>query len=207
MKAKKARRLLFSIGGAGAEGQIAVEIINRYASDIREGKIKMFINCGDHQNIFQLMLNTLKLNNISHTIINEWNEVEKINTELFKHIEPSAVSLFYNSNIFAAIYTINLLMRHSDILICKPSEFSFYPIPKLLVKRVGGHEAWGAIHSSEIGDGTIECETLPHTFQALELLTNEEFMLEMFCENIIKHNKIGTYNGAYNAIKLATQKK
>ena len=50
-------------------------------------------------------------------------------------------------------------MRCSDVLITKPSELAFYPIPKLMIKRVGGHEAWGAIRAAEIGDGTYECST------------------------------------------------
>lgn len=51
------------------------------------------------------------------------------------------------------------------MLVTKPSELSFYPAPKLFIKRVGGHEMWGAIHSAEIGDGTLECRDVSHTLQ------------------------------------------
>ena len=32
----------------------------------------------------------------------------------------------------------------ADILCCKPSELAFYPVPKLMIRRVGDHEAHSA---------------------------------------------------------------
>ena len=32
----------------------------------------------------------------------------------------------------------------ADILCCKPSEMAFYPLPKLMIRRVGDHEAHSA---------------------------------------------------------------
>lgn len=32
----------------------------------------------------------------------------------------------------------------ADILCCKPSELAFYPLPKLMIRRVGDHEAHSA---------------------------------------------------------------
>ena len=61
----------------------------------------------------------------------------------------------YHKDIFEAVYSTNLIMRVMDLIVTKPSELSYYPIPKFFIKRVGGHEAYGAIHSSEIGDGTL----------------------------------------------------
>ncbi len=51
-----------------------------------------------------------------------------------------------------------------NVLVTKPSELAFYPVPKLFIKRVGGHEQWGAIHSAEIGDGTLECRDMLSLF-------------------------------------------
>ena len=118
----------------------------------------------------------------------------------------SGIHAFYNEDIFAAVYSSNLLMRSCDILITKPSELAFYPVPKLLIKRVGGHEAWGAVRAAEVGDGTIECETVSRTLQMLDLMLNSDEILTMLCDNIIKANKIGLYNGAYKAVELATRK-
>lgn len=35
-------------------------------------------------------------------------------------------------------------MPVADILCCKPSELAFYPLPKLMIRRVGDHEAHSA---------------------------------------------------------------
>jgi hypothetical protein len=94
-------------------------------------------------------------------------------------------------------------MRSADVLVTKPSELSFYPIPKLFIKRVGGHEQWGAVHSAEIGDGTLECRDIPHTIQMLDMFLRDEDFIGNMCENIVKNKKHGIYNGAYNVVEAA----
>ena len=89
----------------------------------------------------------------------------------------------------------------------KPSELAFYPIPKIFDERVGAHEAWGAIRSAELGDGTIETRTIPRTLQAIDLMTKETDLMEMFCDMIVKNKSIGLYDGAYKCVELATGKK
>ena len=66
---------------------------------------------------------------------------------------------------------------------------------------------WGAIRGAEIGDGTVEVRTIPETLQAIDLLTNEEDLLEMYCDMIVKNKSIGIYDGAYKSVELATGKK
>ena len=80
-------------------------------------------------------------------------------------------------------------------------------MPKLFIKRVGGHERWGAIHSAEIGDGTLECEDIAHTFQMVELFMNDDNLLKDMCENIIKNKQLGIYDGAYKVVELAMKSK
>ena len=98
---------------------------------------------------------------------------------------------------------LNLLMRASDILVTKPSELSFYPIPKLMIKRVGGHEAWGAVRAAEIGDGTVECESTELAVQMLQLLLDSDSMLKQMNGYIQRAHQSGIYNGAYKAVALA----
>ena len=113
---------------------------------------------------------------------------------------------FYHADIFKAVYTTNLLMRSCDVLVTKPSELAFYPVPKLFIKRVGKHEMWGAIHSAEIGDGTLECRDIPHTIQMLEQFLKTDLLNEM-CENIVANKKAGIYDGAKKVVELAVAMK
>ena len=89
------------------------------------------------------------------------------------------------------------------MLVTKPSELAFYPVPKLFIKRVGGHERWGAIHSAEIGDGTLECEDIAHTLQMVELFMDDDNLLKDMCGNIVRNKKMGIYDGAYKVVELA----
>jgi hypothetical protein len=98
-------------------------------------------------------------------------------------------------------------MRVMDVMITKPSELAFYPVPKIMNERVGGHEMWGAIRSAELGDGTVEVRTIPHTLQAIDLLTQDNDLLTLFCDCIVKNKSIGVYDGAYKCVELATGKK
>jgi hypothetical protein len=94
-------------------------------------------------------------------------------------------------------------MRSCDVLVTKPSELSFYPVPKLFIKRIGGHEQWGAIHSAEIGDGTLECRDIPHTLQMIRLFKDDNCTLKDMCENIVRNKSMGIYDGAYEVVKIA----
>jgi hypothetical protein len=97
-------------------------------------------------------------------------------------------------------------MRAADVMITKPSELAFYPVPKLFIQRVGKHEAWGAIHGSEIGDGTLETASEPSLRQALRLLIEEDDLIELYCGNIIRNARAGVYDGAYHAVQYALER-
>jgi len=203
---KKARRLLMTIGGAGAEGKTYLGLIDSIIPQIKEGKVKVCINTGDHKEVFEMIKKELAGRDLSFDSYTEWEDIVRAANSAITEDLPE-LTLFHNPDIFAAVYTTNLLMRSADILIAKPSEFSYYPIPKLFVKRVGGHEAWGAIRSSELGDGTIECENMEYARQVLNLMINEDDILTMQCEAIKKLHTLGMYNGAYNVVKLAIGEK
>jgi len=94
-------------------------------------------------------------------------------------------------------------MRQCDILVTKPSELAFYPVPKLLIRRVGAHEAYGALRSSEIGDGTIECRTFKQATEMIDMLMSEKSNITDMCKNIIKANRIKIYDGGYEVVKAA----
>ena len=94
-------------------------------------------------------------------------------------------------------------MRYSDILVTKPSELVFYPIPKVFMRHIGGHEAYGAIHGSEIGDSTFECSRINKLKEMLSrLLSDKEILIHMI-DRINELNKEHYYDGAYECVKLA----
>ncbi len=196
-------RFLLTIGGAGAQKEIFAAIIKRLIPAIRKKKAALYVNVGDYKNVWeQLLIDIPELKELSTEHFDDWSETKSF-AEKALDGEVSGIHGFWHSNIFEAVYCTNLLMRSCDVLVTKPSELSFYPIPKLFIKRVGGHERWGAIHSAEIGDGTLECEDIAHTIQMVELFMEDDKLLKDMCGNIVRNKKTGIYDGAYKVVELA----
>ncbi|HAE21424.1 MAG TPA: hypothetical protein DCG47_03750, partial [Spirochaetaceae bacterium] len=120
--------------------------------------------------------------------------------------DVKGVHVFLHDSFFAAVYATNILMRAADIMITKPSELAFYPVPKLFIQRVGKHEAWGAIHGSEIGDGTLETSSDASLRQALRLLIEDDDLIKLYCGNILRNKAAGFYDGAYHAVQYALER-
>ncbi len=200
-------RFLLTIGGAGAQRELFSAIIKHLIPAIKEKKAALYVNVGDYKNVWTELTNEIpELEGLSTTHFGNWDETVKF-CEKAVDGAVSGVHAFWHENIFEAVYCTNLLMRSADVIATKPSELVFYPMPKLFLRHIGGHERWGAIHSAEIGDGTLECEDIPHTLQMFDMFMNESFLLNQMCETIKANNSIGVYDGAYNAVKLAMEMK
>lgn len=203
MKKGEAMRFLLTIGGAGAQKEIFAAIIRALLPAVREKKAALYVNVGDYPHVWRELLKEIpQLRKVSRTHYNEW---EKTCTFCEDALDGRVIGVhaFCHDNIFEAVYVTNLLMRSCDVLVTKPSELAFYPVPKLFIRRIGGHEKWGAIHSAEIGDGTIECEDIPHVLQMIDLFRGDSSLLEGMCENICANKEMGIYDGAYRAVKAA----
>ena len=199
----KPMRFLLTIGGAGAQKEIFAAIINELMPEIQRKKAMLYVNIGDYQNVWEDLKKMVPgIESIATTHFNDWNETVAFCNEAMEN-DVSGIHLFCHENIFEAVYATNLLMRSCDVLVTKPSELAFYPVPKLFIKRIGGHEQWGAIHSAEIGDGTLECRDIPHTLQMIRLFLEDNTTLKDMCENIIRNKSLGIYDGAYEVVRIA----
>lgn len=198
-------RFLFTIGGAGAQGDFIAQIIKTLIPYVEKNQACIYINCGDYENVWEFLQK--KLPEIkAQTHFDNWQEeLDFANKAILGNDEQSGkgIHVFCNKDIFAAVYITNLLMRATDVLATKPSELAFYPVPKLFIRRIGGHEMWGAIHSSELGDGTIECETSDYACSVAKLLIENPNIIEKMCDSIMELNNQKIYNGAYKAVELA----
>ena len=203
IQAKAPRRLLISVGGAGAQQGLIAAILQELMPRLREKSVTLFLNFGDHRRIYDAVMAAVPGALELATRHTDWLETAWFAENAAADNLPGGLHTFLNNDIYAAVYTTNLLMRASDVLLTKPSELAYYPIPKLFLERVGGHEAWGAIRASELGDGTQECDSLPLTLQTLRLLIDEDDLLSMLCDGIIKLDGMGVYHGAYRAVELA----
>lgn len=202
---KQAKRILLTVGGAGAQREIFAEIIKKLLPRVERNEVVLMINVGDHRKVWEGLIQDIpELKALSQMVFNDWKRTQDFANQALNS-EVKGIHVFFNEDIFAAVYSSNLLMRSADILVTKPSELAFYPVPKLMIKRVGGHEAWGAVRAAEIGDGTVECESVALTVQMLDLMLDEDDILTSMCESILKANDNGVYDGAYKVVELAVK--
>jgi hypothetical protein len=200
-------RILLTVGGAGAQGEIYAKIIRQLLPRVQKNQVTLLINVGDHKSVWESLVHEIpEIAGEAVTYFDAWEQTCNFAANALVGM-VGGIHVFYHQNLFAAVYTTNLLMRPCDLMVSKPSELAFYPVPKLMLQRLGGHEAWGAIRTAELGDGTIECETLERTLQMLELLLEEPEILDSMNQHIQKANQIGVYNGAYEVVKLAIKSK
>lgn len=199
----KPMRFLLTIGGAGAQKEIFAAIIKYLLPMIKENKAALYVNVGDYKNVWDDLITEIpEMKSASTEHFNEFEATTKFAEDALTG-DVTGIHGFYHENIFEAVYCTNLLMRSCDVLVTKPSELAFYPVPKLFIKRVGKHEMWGAIHSAEVGDGTLECRDIPHTLQMIDLFMQDEKLLTEMCESIKLNKSIGLYDGAYKVVELA----
>jgi hypothetical protein len=103
------------------------------------------------------------------------------------------------------VATTDILCNVSDVLACKPSELAFYPIPKLMIRRVGDHEQFSALRASELGDGNLEACEIEDCLEYVELFMKKELLTSMNVA-IVKNNQIGIYDGCKIAIRIALER-
>jgi hypothetical protein len=200
------RRFLMTMGGAGAQVMRFADIARNCKDAVAAGKVSLLINMGDHKGRWADLEAMFRKDGIEWTMHSDWDETRAFVADAEKKA-VRGVHVFLHEEFYCAVYATNILMRVSDIMITKPSELSYYPVPKLFIQRVGRFEAWGAIRGAEIGDGTIETASYSGLHRTLKLLIEDVDLPSLYCKQIMRNNRDGIYNGAYNAIKLAVERK
>jgi hypothetical protein len=203
MRSGEPRRFLLTMGGAGAQRELFKAIVDHMVPMVRSGEATLLVNLGDHRENWDWLEAELGAIRDEVHLHTTWDAARQLADEI-RGSSVSGIHAFVFDNTFHAVYATNYLMRVIDVMITKPSELAFYPVPKIFNERVGGHEAWGAIRSAEVGDGTVETRTIPETLHAIDLLAREQDLLTMYAGGIVKNKSIGIYDGAYKSVALAT---
>ena len=163
----------------------------------------MIINFGDHLDMWDVFKRQIpEIEAICQPFFDDYAGLHIWTDTLDRVLDPGVYAVC-NKDIFEAVYSTNLLMRKCDVLITKPSELSFYPVPKLMMRHIGGHEVYGAIHAQEIGDSTFECENAKSLCEMIDTLINDRKILTVMRDQIKMLKEHGIYNGGYEVVKLA----
>ena len=198
----KPLRILMTVGGAGAGFDMYLAMVRHLLPYVEQGKVALFINFGDHQDVYDKMMASLG-NVQTHNFFDQYADLRRFAAEI-KESDVKGIYAICNKNIFEAVYSTNLLMPVSDILVTKPSELAYYPIPKVFMKHIGGHEVYGAINGREKGDSTFECPTAQSINEMFDRLLSDPEILAHMCDRIDELKAQGYYDGAYECVRLAT---
>lgn len=196
-------RFLMTVGGAGAGADLYLAMTEHLMKYVKQGKASLMINFGDHLTMWDLFNKKIQgFEKECTTFFDKYEELESWTAGLDRQAGAGIIAIC-NKDIFEAVYSTNLLMRKCDVLVTKPSELSFYPVPKLMMRHIGGHEVYGAIHAQEIGDSTFECETAGALCDMIDTLINDKDILRTMCRRIQILKEQGIYDGGYRVVRLA----
>ena len=198
----KPMRILLSVGGAGAGEKQFLAMLEHLLPLTKNGKVALFLNLGDHKAMYDKLV--AKLPELS-SATKFFNEYEKLQSFVEDMGEVKGVYLVQNDDIFEAVYSTNLLMRRIDLMVTKPSELVFYPVPKIFQRHIGGHEVYGGIYGEQLGDATYECPDAKSMNRMLDALIEDRVLYKSLCKRIMTLKEQGVYNGGYEAVKLAVK--
>ena len=200
----KPLRILMTVGGAGAGFDMFLAMVKHLLPYVKENKVSLFINFGDHKDVYDKLVK--KVDGITtNNFFNNYEGLKQLISNI-KEGEAKGIYCIYSQNIFEAVYSTNLLMPVCDLLVTKPSELAYYPIPKLFMKHIGGHEVYGGINGREYGDSLPECPTKKEINAMLDRVISDKELIPHLCDRIDQLKKDGHYNGAYECVKLAVGK-
>ena len=194
-------RFLMTVGGAGAGFDQFLAMVKHLIPYVEQGKAAVFLNFGDHENVYDKMQKALG-NVPVRRFFNDYGAL-KTYAGTLREGRADGITAVCDRDIFKAVYATNLLMPACDVLITKPSELAYYPIPKLFMKHIGGHEVYGAVSSQELGDGTFECGTVRSANAMIDRLISDPEILIHMCRRIDELKEQGYYDGAYACVRLA----
>ncbi|MBO4583826.1 MAG: hypothetical protein J5756_02030 [Clostridia bacterium] len=200
----KPLRILLTVGGAGAGGGMFAAMIKHLLPYVRAKKAALFINAGDHADVCDSIAKQVGIENDARFLRNDWAGLKALVSEL-REGDAEGVTFICDDDIFRAVYGTNLLMPVCDLLITKPSELAYYPIPKVFMKHIGGHEVYGAINGREYGDSVNEYPEIKDLNAALDRLLTDRELIPHICRRINELKAQGAYDGGYECVKLAAR--
>lgn len=165
--------IMFSIGGAGAQKEIALQILNSLAEKIKAKEVRIIISVGVREEIRKYYENS-----IVDLRLGDW------------------VHILSGLTMEEYFEKFNEALRKTDILWTKPSELSFYAglgIPIIIAPTIGSQEDFNKKWLLHIGAGH-EQEDAKYTDQWLfDMLYAGEFA-EMAMQGFVEIEKRGAYN-------------
>lgn len=202
---KRPLRVLFPVGGAGAQKGYLNGWLENARDMLASGRVQFLINTGDHASVLESVTRKLEALGTPFACLRDYSDLKSFCARhtLDGPDFSQPVTLFNFPSHYEAFSATDRLIRICDVLATKPSELAFFPVPKLFVKRVGDHEAASALHSVSLGEGTGEQREPAQAQAVLEGMITDPGILRRMNEAVISSSQKGIYNGGKAAVEAA----
>jgi hypothetical protein len=165
--------IMFSVGGAGAQKEIAIKILKCLRFYLKQRKIKIILSAGIREKV-----------------------KEYFEKEIGRGQTSANIEILFGRDIEDYFQKFNSALRKTDILWTKPSELSFYSalgIPIIIAPPIGSQEEFNKRWLLKSGFG-ISQENPSYTDQWLFDWLNRGYLAEASMEGFIEGEKLGTLN-------------
>jgi len=169
--------IMFSIGGAGAQKEMAIKIAKSLEEKIKTKRIKLIFSAGIRAEVKNYLLKGIKKIGLE-------GEINK------------GIEIIFNDNINNYFSEFNRKLRKTDILWTKPSELSFYAglgLPIIIAPSIGSQEDFNKKWLLHIGAGFLQ-GNIKYTDQWLFDSLEGGRLAEGAMQGFVEIEKMGAYN-------------
>ncbi|PWB38316.1 MAG: hypothetical protein C3F02_04905 [Parcubacteria group bacterium] len=174
-KNKHPLTVTFAVGGAGAQRDVGVTIVERLANHCRKNMLRLNLVAGIRNDVYlyyERVLKEYKLENLPN------------------------VNVLYANDKMEYFKSFNKALRTTDVLWTKPSELTFYTglgLPIVMADPVGAQERYNRDWLIAIGGG-INSEDPRYVNEWLFDWLNSGWLAEAAMEGYLDAPKLGTYH-------------
>jgi hypothetical protein len=169
--------VMFAIGGAGAQTELACTILQSLSKKIREGRIRFILSAGIQKRIYEKVL--------------KWINEFGLEAYIDKGLE-----ILFDTDPQSYLNKFNMFLHETDVLWTKPSELVFYSglgLPVVMAPPIGTHEELNKRWLQEIHAGVKEAGPAKYCDEWLSDLRESGRLAEAAWDGFLKVRKLGTY--------------
>jgi len=169
--------IMFTIGGAGAQKEMAIKYIKSLSEKIKKKEIKIILSAGIKKRVKKYFLENIK------------------RLGLEKNFNKN-IEIIFSEKIEDYFKDFNQKLRKTDLLWTKPSELSFYTglaIPIIMAPSIGSQEDFNRKWLISLGSGVAQENPVYANEWIFDYLNSGRFA-EAIMDGFIEVEKFGSYN-------------
>ena len=169
--------LMFAVGGAGAQKEIGIKIIESLRKKIQSRQIKIILVAGIRQEVKEYFVDNIRKAGLERALNDN-------------------INIVFAENVEKYFLSFNQLLRKTDILWTKPSELSFYAalgLPIVVSSTIGSQEEFNKRWLLKSGFGLFQ-EDPTYTNQWLFDWLGKGYLAKAALQGFIEGEKLGTLN-------------